>query len=59
MTLEEALEISRMCKEDLYPPTNTIVLCQAISTIVKEKGKCREVYYIIDWLNQLYADYRE
>jgi hypothetical protein len=53
MKVEEALKIAEMTKT-LYPPTNIVVLAEALKVIALEKGyETKEVKNIVSWLSDL------
>jgi hypothetical protein len=53
MTEEEAREIARMTREELYPLTNPAVLCRAILTLYLQNGIDDDCRDILDWFVEL------
>ena len=54
MNTEEALKIAEATKSELYPPTNVIVLAEALKLVASDKGfSSAEVKNIVAWLSEL------
>jgi hypothetical protein len=50
MTITEAEEVLRMVREELYPPTNPIVLLRAALTLRWEHRRSQEALEVLRWL---------